>query len=79
MNARLKIANGEFVRSKSSFRNWITKDGSAGSSGEAGFAAEPDRYHLYISHACPWAHRTMIFYYFSIHSSSTHARGKLGV
>jgi len=55
MNARLKIANGEFIRSKSSFRNWITKDGSAGSSGKAGFAAEPDRYHLYISHACPWA------------------------
>ncbi|VAW63433.1 Glutathione S-transferase, omega [hydrothermal vent metagenome] len=61
MNARLEITNGEFIRSKSSFRNWITKDGSAGSSGEAGFAAEPDRYHLYISHACPWAHRTMIF------------------
>ncbi len=61
MNAKLKIAKGEFIRSESNFRNWITKDGSAGPSGEGGFAAEPDRYHLYISHACPWAHRTMIF------------------
>ncbi len=61
MNAKLKITKGEFIRSESNFRNWITKDGSAGPSGEDGFAAEPDRYHLYISHACPWAHRTMIF------------------
>jgi len=52
---------GEFVRQDSQFRNWITVDGSAGPSGEAGFAAEPSRYHLYISHACPWAHRTLIF------------------
>lgn len=52
---------GHFKRKASSFRNWITADGAAGSSGVAGFKAEPDRYHLYISHACPWAHRTMIF------------------
>lgn len=52
---------GHFKRKASSFRNWITADGAAGSSGAAGFTAEPDRYHLYISHACPWAHRTMIF------------------
>jgi glutathionyl-hydroquinone reductase len=52
---------GEFVRKASSFRNWITADGSAGPSGEGGFAAAPGRYHLYISYACPWAHRTLIF------------------
>ncbi len=43
------------------FRNWITADGSAGPSGERGFQAEPGRYHLYVSLACPWAHRTLIF------------------
>ena len=61
MSAELKIEKGEFVRSVSDFRNWVTSDGSAGPSGEGGFAAESGRYHLYISHACPWAHRTMIF------------------
>lgn len=61
MNAKLKVVKGEFIRSESGFRNWVTSDGSAGPSGEGGFPAEPDRYHLYISHACPWAHRTMIF------------------
>ena len=43
------------------FRNWITSDGSAGPSGDAGFKAETGRYHLYVSLACPWAHRTLIF------------------
>ncbi len=52
---------GKFKRQASSFRNWVTADGSAGPSGEAGFKAEPGRYHLYLSLACPWAHRTMIF------------------
>ena len=52
---------GRFVRNASQFRNWITQDGSAGPSGIGGFQAEKDRYHLYVSHACPWAHRTMIF------------------
>ncbi|MCP4077405.1 MAG: glutathione S-transferase family protein [Gammaproteobacteria bacterium] len=61
MNAKLKVVKGEFIRSESGFRNWVTSDGSSGPSGEGGFPAEPDRYHLYISHACPWAHRTMIF------------------
>ncbi len=61
MNSKLKVVKGEFIRSESSFRNWITKDGNAGPSGSGGFSAEADRYHLYISHACPWAHRTMIF------------------
>lgn len=51
---------GKFVRSQSQFRNWITADGSAGPSGSAGFKAEPGRYHLYISLACPWASRVMI-------------------
>jgi glutathionyl-hydroquinone reductase len=52
---------GHFVRKASHFRNWITVDGSAGPSGEAGFKAEAGRYHLYVSLACPWAHRTLIF------------------
>ncbi|MBI1424476.1 MAG: glutathione S-transferase family protein [Gammaproteobacteria bacterium] len=53
--------NGEFVRKDSQFRHWVTVDGSAGPSGNAGFKAEPGRYHLYVSYACPWAHRTLIF------------------
>lgn len=52
---------GKFVRSQSGFRNWVTADGSPGPSGEGGFAAEAGRYHLYVSLACPWAHRTLIF------------------
>ena len=53
--------DGRFVRETASFRNWITPDGTAGPTGDAGFAAESGRYHLYVSHACPWAHRTIIF------------------
>jgi glutathionyl-hydroquinone reductase len=52
---------GAFQRDTSRFRNWVTADGSAGPSGEGGFRAEDGRYHLYVSHACPWAHRTLIF------------------
>ncbi len=52
---------GEFVRVTSGFRNWITPDGSPGPTGVGGFSAEPGRYHLYVSYACPWAHRTLIF------------------
>lgn len=52
---------GKFVRSSSGFRNWVTADGSPGISGEGGYAAEAGRYHLYVSLACPWAHRTLIF------------------
>jgi putative glutathione S-transferase len=52
---------GAFKRSTAGFRNWITADGSAGPSGEGGFKAESGRYHLYVSLACPWAHRTLIF------------------
>lgn len=52
---------GEFVREDAQFRDWVTPDGSAGPNGETAFKAEPDRYHLYVSYACPWAHRTLIF------------------
>ncbi len=52
---------GRFVRSESVFRNWITPDGAPGPSGDGGCEAEPRRYHLYVSLACPWAHRTLIF------------------
>lgn len=54
-------SDGEFVRDQSRFRSWITADGSAGPSGEGGFPAQPGRYHLYVSLACPWAHRTLIY------------------
>ena len=52
---------GKFVRTTAAFRNWITADGSAGPTGEDGFKAESGRYHLYVSYACPWAHRTLVF------------------
>ncbi len=52
---------GRFIRSESRFRNWVTPDGKPGPSGGGGFAAASGRYHLYVSYACPWAHRTLIF------------------
>jgi putative glutathione S-transferase len=52
---------GRFVRQATTFRNWITPDGRPGPTGGGGFTAEPGRYHLYVSLACPWAHRTLIF------------------
>jgi glutathionyl-hydroquinone reductase len=55
-----RTSDGRFLRPTTRFRNWITKDGSAGPSGEGGFSAARDRYHLYVSLACPWAHRTVI-------------------
>jgi putative glutathione S-transferase len=54
-------ASGQFIRPDTRFRNWVTADGSPGPTGDGGLKAEPDRYHLYISLACPWAHRTLIF------------------
>ena len=54
-------SKGEFVRQDSLFRNWVTADGEAGPTGKAGYKAEKGRYHLYVSLACPWAHRTLIF------------------
>lgn len=56
-----KSSGGRFVRKDSVFRNWITADGSAGPTGQGGFKAEAGRYHLYVSLACPWAHRALIF------------------
>ena len=56
-----KATGGAFKRSEAKFRNWITPDGSPGPSGNGGFKAESGRYHLYVSYACPWAHRTLIF------------------
>ena len=56
-----KSTGGRFKRSEARFRNFVTKDGSPGPTGEGGFAAEANRYHLYVSLACPWAHRTLIF------------------
>jgi len=55
-----KSTGGRFVRDKALFRNWITRDGAPGPTGSGGFGAEPERYHLYVSLACPWAHRTLI-------------------
>jgi putative glutathione S-transferase len=53
--------DGHFVRTTTTFRNFVTADGSPGPTGKGGFPAEPGRYHLYVSLACPWAHRTLIF------------------
>lgn len=54
-------SGGRFERSEAVFRHWVTPDGSAGPTGDAGFTAEPGRYHLYASYACPWAHRVLIY------------------
>lgn len=56
-----EATGGRFVRKLPQFRHWITADGSAGPGGDSGFKAEAGRYHLYVSLACPWAHRTLIF------------------
>lgn len=56
-----RTKDGHFIRPATQFRNWVTADGSAGPSGQGGFKAEAGRYHLYVSLACPWAHRTIIF------------------
>ena len=55
------LQNGEFVRENAQHRHWVTPDGQPGPWGEGGFAAESGRYHLFVSLACPWAHRTLIF------------------
>lgn len=56
-----KSTGGKFIRTEAQFRNWITPDGEPGPTGIGGFKAEAGRYHLYVSLACPWAHRTLIF------------------
>lgn len=53
--------DGQYKRNESQFRNWLTANGSEGPDGKKGFAAKENRYHLYVSYACPWAHRTLIF------------------
>ena len=53
-------AKGGFVRQISGFRNWVTPDGSPGVTGDGGFQAEADRYHLYVAFICPWASRTLM-------------------
>ncbi len=53
-------SEGRFVRENARFHHWVTADGSPGPQGDAGYLAEPGRYHLYVSLACPWAHRTLI-------------------
>jgi putative glutathione S-transferase len=56
-----RTKDGQFIRPATRFRDFVTADGSPGPTGKGGFAAEAGRYHLYISLACPWAHRTLIF------------------
>jgi putative glutathione S-transferase len=56
-----RTKDGHYIRANAGFRNWVTSDGAPGPSGEGGFPAEAGRYHLYVSLACPWAHRTVIF------------------
>jgi len=56
-----RTKDGHFIRPATRYRNWVTPDGSAGPSGEGGYAAEAGRYNLYVSLSCPWAHRTIIF------------------
>ncbi|MCY0965418.1 glutathione S-transferase family protein [Parathalassolituus penaei] len=55
-----KDEDGRFIRQVSSFRNWVTADGSAGPTGVGGFKAEAGRYHLYVAYICPWASRTLM-------------------
>jgi putative glutathione S-transferase len=56
-----RTTNGRFVRPNTAYHNFVTADGSPAPNGKGGFPAEAGRYHLYISLACPWAHRTLIF------------------
>jgi len=57
----IKSSGGEFIRPDAQFRHWVTSDGLSGPTGDGGFLAESGRYHLFVSLACPWAHRTLIF------------------
>ncbi|AZO11769.1 MULTISPECIES: glutathione S-transferase family protein [unclassified Mesorhizobium] len=54
-------SGGRFVRAEAQWRDWVTRDGAPAEGRKQGFKAEPGRYHLYVSLACPWAHRTLIF------------------
>src|ERR1700728_3889537 len=57
----MRTQDGRFIRKPTVFHNYVTADGSPGPTGKGGFPAERGRYHLYVSLACPWAHRTLIF------------------
>ena len=59
--SKLKHEDGRWIRPTSTIRHWVTPDGSPGPTGDGGFAGEPGRYHLFVSHGCPWAHRTLLF------------------
>lgn len=59
--SKLRHEDGRWIRPESTIRHWVTPDGAAGPTGEGGFAAGPDRYHLFVSYGCPWAHRTLLF------------------
>jgi putative glutathione S-transferase len=59
--SKLKFKDGAFERQDSVIRHWVTRDGSPGPTGDGGFEAEPDRYHLFVAYGCPWAHRTLLF------------------
>lgn len=61
MDSNVSECEGSFVRAESMFRNWVTRDGEPGISGEGGFRAEAGRYHLIVALTCPWAHRTLIY------------------
>ncbi len=54
------FAEGRFRRAPSVIRHWVTADGTPGPTGEGGFAAETNRYHLFVALSCPWAHRTLV-------------------
>ena len=54
-----KDKDGRFIRQVSSFRHWITANGSPGPTGDGGFKAEAGRYHLYVAYICPWASRAL--------------------
>ena len=78
---------GKFVRQDAKWRDWVTADGKPAEGRERGFKAEPGRYHLYVSLACPWAHRTLIFRklkktggrHLRLHRAPFHGQGRLDV
>ena len=82
-----KASGGKFVRQDAKWRDWVTADGKPAEGRERGFKAEPGRYHLYVSLACPWAHRTLIFrklkktggHHLGLDRAPLHGQGRLDV